>query len=500
MKNAKENSNPRRRKNTNSKEKKHKPDENTHPELTKKADDELARLSKELKLSVPDLISQLKKNRPNMTGQKADLVDSLLTHSTICMPAVNSQVSKKMKPTPVQKEKNNKAKAIRPKRPKSKKAEEEAKSSQKRAAEAIHDPTLLTNDSFAERVDLHPSSKRAIIDVLGLSKMTEVQSKTFAAASSGKDVLARARTGTGKTLAFLLPAIEVIAKDVDAMSGQNVGIMVISPTRELATQIANQAEALLTFHEKMSVQVVYGGTKIGGDINKMKRRIPTILVATPGRLQDHLESTSIKGRRFSEIVSKTKVLVLDETDQLLDMGFRREIQKIINYLPRQRQTLLFSATLPDELRDVMSQTMKEGSLTVDCINDGDSSSHTNARVDQSHVVLPSMERFVAAVVETVMAAIENKNGTGKSKIVVFFSTARLVGFFSALFNIGLGIDVIELHSKKSQSYRNNASEKFRNAKSAVLFTSDVSARGVDYPDVTHVIQVSHSYNAPNTYF
>ena len=460
--------------------------------LKRKADVEINRLSKELNLSIPDLMVQLKKNRPRMSGPRADLVDQLLTYSTAATMDVGGNVEslapKKLKSEPKQ-EIKKKAKPTRPKRPTSAKTQEEVAKSQKRAADAIKDSTLLTNDSFAERKDLHPSSKRAVTDVLGLTKMTEIQSKTFAAAASGKDILARARTGTGKTVAFLLPAIEVILQNADSVTGSNIGVLVISPTRELATQIGDQAESLLTFHDNLSVQVVFGGTKIGGDINKMRRQIPTILVATAGRLLDHLENSNISGRKFSDIISNVKVLVLDETDQLLDMGFRREIRKIITYLPRQRQTLLFSATLPAELRNVMAETMRDDSITVDCINDGDGSTHTNTHVNQSHVVLPTAGRFVSSVVETVFQAMKERDEDGDMKIIVFFNTARLVAFFSDLFNKGFDIPVIELHSKKSQSYRNRASNKFRNSNSGILFTSDVSARGVDYPDVTHVIQV-----------
>jgi len=181
-------------------------------------------------------------------------------------------------------------------------------------------------------------------------------------------------------------------------------------------------------------------------------------------------------------------LVLDETDRLLDMGFRREIKKIMMFLPRieHRQTLLFSATVPPELKEVMSENMKKDFIEVDCIHDDAmSGGHTNDQVDQSHVILPDMDRYVTSVLEIVKVIMDS---TESPKIVAFFPAARLVGFFADFFNTGLGIEVIELHSRKSQAYRNKASDKFRKAKSAILFTSDVSARGVDYPDVTNVLQ------------
>jgi ATP-dependent RNA helicase MSS116 len=148
--------------------------------------------------------------------------------------------------------------------------------------------------------------------------------------------------------------------------------------------------------------------------------------------------------------------------------------------------LLFSATLPDELKGVMAENMNKDFVEVDCINDGDA--HTASNVQESHVVIPSMDRYVSSVVEIVRLAMQPKEDGKKPKIVVFFPTARSVAFYSELFSEGMGIPVIELHSKKSQGYRNRASEQFRAATSGVLFTSDVSARGVDYPGVSQVIQ------------
>jgi ATP-dependent RNA helicase MSS116, mitochondrial len=122
----------------------------------------------------------------------------------------------------------------------------------------------------------------------------------------------------------------------------------------------------------------------------------------------------------------------------------------------------------------MAQNLRKHYIEVDCINDGDAASHTNAQVQQSHVVIPDGDRFVSSVVELVQLAT---NDDGDAKIVVFFPTARMVAFFAELFTIGLNIPVLELHSKKSQGFRNRISDEFRQAKSGVLFTSDVSARG-----------------------
>lgn len=464
---------------------------------------ELKRLSKVMEMDVPQLKELLKNQMQKMESDspKALYIEWIIDESS--GNRVNS--SKRRKESDAEEKKSDagdftegsqtvtpqpkKSRVIRPTRPTT--AEERTREEEKEelAESAIQDPNLLTSTLFENIEGLHPASKRAIKEVLKLKSMTEIQQKTYDAASSGQDVLGRARTGTGKTMAFLLPALQSLLSKRDYVVGSNIGILIVSPTRELATQIGDQAEKLLSFHRNMRVQVVFGGTKITKDINTLNRNVPTVLVATPGRLLDHLENTKIGSRQFGhDIMRETPILVLDETDRLLDMGFRREIKKILAYLPRteRRQTLLFSATVPDELKQIMSENMKKDYIEVDCIGDNaESSSHTNLQVEQSHVVLPSMDRYVSSVVQIVKRTMN----TGDSpKIVVFFPAARLVGFFADFFNTGLGIEVIELHSKKSQGYRNKASDKFRKAKCAVLFTSDVSARGVDYPDVTDVLQ------------
>jgi ATP-dependent RNA helicase MSS116 len=389
-----------------------------------------------------------------------------------------------------------------------------------------NDASLLSNIEFAQRSDLHPATKRAIIEILGLSTMTDIQAKTYTAALSGQDILGRARTGTGKTIAFLLPAIERLLRLPDYYNNisSQVGIVVISPTRELATQIGNEAEKLLTFHTDLSnTQVVFGGTKTSRDISRLNHQLPTVLVATPGRFKDLLQTATVNGQKFAVIMKQTPIIVLDETDQLLDLGFRREIQQILNYMgssssstsrQRRRQTLLFSATVPPALKEIMRQTMHDDYVEVDCIKDGGggdkngkggggggggeaSSTETHIHIEQSHVIIPSMSQYVPSIIRVVReTAANNDGGTGggggggnNNKVVVFFPTARMVSFFADLFNEVVRLPVMELHSKKSQGYRNRVSGQFRECEAGILFTSDVSARGVDYPGVTHVVQL-----------
>uniref|UniRef100_A0A7S1Z3X6 ATP-dependent RNA helicase n=1 Tax=Ditylum brightwellii TaxID=49249 RepID=A0A7S1Z3X6_9STRA len=343
---------------------------------------------------------------------------------------------------------------------------------------------------FDSLPNLHPLSAKAISHTLKLSTMTEIQHKTFHAASSGLDVLGRARTGTGKTLAFLVPAVESILRHADYDDGSRIGILVLSPTRELAVQIHKQAALLLSAHDNLSSQVMFGGSPRQQDVHRLHDKLPTILVATPGRLQDHLENTKIHDTTFSNILSQTRVLVLDETDRLLDLGFRQDIQRIMTFLPSptQRQTMLFSATLPKSLQAILPTVMKEDYVTVDCIHDHDPATHTNEQVSQHHVILPPSKQ-ISGSIDVILNLMK---GTPNHKIVVFFPTTLLTAYYAYIFNAILKKSVIELHSRKTQRYRTKASADFRAASKkggVVLFTSDVSARGVDYPDVTHVVQV-----------
>ena len=374
--------------------------------------------------------------------------------------------------------------------------EDRRKEAQERHTQALQDPTLLSNQSFVDRPDISPNTKRAITEVLGLKQMTQIQARAYAATLGGRSVLGRARTGTGKTLAFLLPSIErLLAADLSEFKpGLSIGIVVIAPTRELAIQIATQAEALLTFHTDMDVGCVYGGTKLQRDIRLLSGpRLPAILVTTPGRMLELLEMR-IGRRKFSDMVQETRIVVLDEADRLLQ-GFSRETQKILSFLPRpeKRQTLLFSATISEKLRAFVKGSMNIDFEDVDCltVNDRNPNGETNRRVNQSYRML----RNVADYIPTLLSIIQRATTEDENyKILVFFPASKLVRFAVQFLNVGMGMSVLEIHSRMSQASRTRASNAFRSSKNAILFSSDVSARGVDYPDVSLVVQ----FGAPPT--
>lgn len=349
---------------------------------------------------------------------------------------------------------------------------------------------------FEDLEDLHPITKAAL-QAQGITTMTEIQAKTWKAAITGRDVLGRSRTGSGKTLAFILPSLERILRNHSSNDNKKIQMLIISPTRELANQIFTTSQKLTSGHGKLKhnppihCRVFYGGASKHKDIQDMERNMPTILTATPGRLLDHLESSRVHNVPFRDCLKDIQVLVLDEMDRLLDMGFRQDVQSILSHLSSKRaahtrQTLLFSATIPPGVNQMINTCVRPNRAVVDCIQDDDPSSHTVNTVEQSHVIL-SADKLVTGVVQTILHLMKSDN---QHKILVFFPTTSQVAYFASVFNTALGHRVLEMHGRIAQNKRTITSERFRHSQTpSVMFTSDVSARGVDYPNVTHVLQV-----------
>jgi len=327
---------------------------------------------------------------------------------------------------------------------------------------------------------LSDPTRRALKEVFKFEYLTQVQAQGIPLALDGGDLLAKAKTGTGKTLGFLIPTVERLQNT----SYPGIGALVLSPTRELANQIATEATGLTQF-SKLKLGCVVGGTSKNKDMrlfdtSRNRRGNTDILIATPGRLIDHLENTP----HVSSLVKSLQVLILDEADQLLDMGFERELKKILAFLPKEnRQTLLFSATLPPDLKSMCGVILRPGYKFLNTVTEGE----TNVQVQQEMAVVP-LRHHIHALAHALNLARKEKD----HKIIVFFPTARVCALFAEIFRRSLkktGTTVLEIHSRKSQSYRNTQSQRFREGTNVILFSSDVSARGVDYPDVTYVVQV-----------
>ncbi|OAY49028.1 DEAD-box ATP-dependent RNA helicase 31 isoform X2 [Manihot esculenta] len=335
------------------------------------------------------------------------------------------------------------------------------------------------SESRFDQCSISPLSIKGIKDA-GYEKMTVVQEATLPHILNGKDVLAKAKTGTGKTVAFLLPAIEVVVKSPIGRDKKRppILVLVICPTRELASQAAGEAKTLLKYHSSTGVQVVIGGTKLALEQKQMQANPCQILVATPGRLRDHIENTS----GFAARLMGVKVLVLDEADHLLDMGFRKDLEKIIAAVPEQRQTLLFSATIPEEVRQICHIALKRDHEFINTVQEGTEETHTQVR--QMHLVALLDKHFPILYVLLKDHIVDNID----YKVLVFCTTAMVTRMVANLLG-ELKLNVREIHSRKAQNYRTRVSDEFRKSKGLILVTSDVSARGVDYPDVTLVIQV-----------
>lgn len=345
----------------------------------------------------------------------------------------------------------------------------------------------ITNHKFAD-LNISAESRRAMAEEFCYEFMTAVQHETLPLIlEDKKDCLAKAKTGTGKTLAFMIPTIEKITASMSnkAKNRSDICCLVISPTRELALQIGNETKRLLSFHKSylQKVVVCVGGTNKNKDIKGLSGTTP-IVVATPGRLLDHLQNSGI-----AERMTRLDTLIFDEADQLLDMGFRPDIERILRLLQpsrQTRQTLLFSATIPDSVSEIAGIAMRGDYNFVDTV--GEDTEQTHLHVQQQLMITPQESQVCA-----LANILERESSDNKAyKIIVFFTTARLTGFMSELFNSvknQTGYDVLEIHSRKSQKQRERASEEFRKRSKAILFSSDVTARGMDYPDVSFVLQV-----------
>jgi ATP-dependent RNA helicase MSS116 len=350
---------------------------------------------------------------------------------------------------------------------------------------AAQDPNLLVDQLYADVVS--PKTARALTERIGVERMTLVQGRTLALALSGESLLVRARVGTGKTLGFLVPLVErLVSMDpTQFQAGREIGALVVVPTVELCRQIAETCDSLLSFHPTISVRAIFGGTSIQHDIRSLQRGLPAIMVATPGRLLDLAQNGRIRGQKFSDLLSGTSMIVLDEADHLF-ISFKKDIQKILSYLPRKRQTLMFSATMPKRLRTSLPELFVTAQWTdVDCIEENNDE---KLRIEQHFTSLNTIEEYVPSVLCLVKSLL-GSNLRDNYKVMMFFPAVRMVRFVGDIMRDCMkDVTVWEIHSQMSQSSRRRVADAFRNTKGGLLLTSDVSARGLDYPDVDLVVQ------------
>ncbi len=302
-----------------------------------------------------------------------------------------------------------------------------------------------------------------VIDELGYKEPTPVQAKAIPPILEGRDMVGSAQTGTGKTAAFALPTLQRLEKPGECRA------LALAPTRELAIQIEENFR-IYGKHLGMNMALLYGGVKYGKQLEQLHNK-PDIVVATPGRLLDHLGQGNLN-------LKKIEVLILDEVDRMLDMGFIEDVTKIIQKTPRSRQTLLFSATIPDSvvrLADWALDNPAEAKIDIK-ISAADTVSHALYPV-------PAIQKFDLLI--ALLKKIEFEN------LIIFFQTRRGTDKISRWLTEH-GQEVRVLHSDLKQRDRMSALQDFKDGKVKILSATDVASRGLDISNVTHVI----NYDVP----
>uniref|UniRef100_A0A8B9PA79 ATP-dependent RNA helicase n=1 Tax=Apteryx owenii TaxID=8824 RepID=A0A8B9PA79_APTOW len=308
--------------------------------------------------------------------------------------------------------------------------------------------------------------------------VTEIQRQTIGLALQGKDVLGAAKTGSGKTLAFIVPALEILYRH-QWTSADGLGVLIISPTRELAYQTFKVLRKVGKNHD-FSAGLIIGGK----DLKEESERIHHInmLICTPGRLLQHMDETSYF------YASDLQMLILDEADRILDMGFADTMNAIIENLPKKRQTLLFSATQTKSVKDLARLSLKDPEYVW--VHERAKFS-TPATLDQNYIVC-ELQQKINMLYSFLRSHL-------KKKSIVFFASCKEVQYLFRVFcKLQPGVPVLALHGKQHQMKRMEVYNCFVRKKAAVLFATDIAARGLDFPAVNWVIQFDCPEDA-NTY-
>jgi len=315
---------------------------------------------------------------------------------------------------------------------------------------------------------------KGLLDALAsknYSNPTPIQRDAIPLVLQGRDLLGIAQTGTGKTAAFMLPAIErLIASSRGRLVPGRARMLVLAPTRELAAQIAESARNYAT-NTRLSVGAIFGGVSNHKSVREVARGLD-VLVATPGRLLDLVDQRALD-------LSALEILVLDEADQMLDLGFIHALKAIVKMIPAKRQTLFFSATMPKSIRQLADAYLRNPvQVAVTPV------ATTVERVDQSVTFVNQAEKqalltvfFQTTPIERALVFSRTKHGA--DKIVRFLAAA--------------GIDANAIHGNKSQAQRERALHLFRSGQAPILVATDIAARGIDIPGVSHVL----NFDLPN---
>lgn len=322
-------------------------------------------------------------------------------------------------------------------------------------------------DTFASLPLSQPTASG--LEASHFKALTDIQKKAVPYALKGSDILGAAKTGSGKTLAFLVPVLEnLYRKRWTELDG--LGALILSPTRELAIQIFEVLRKVGRYHT-FSAGLVIGGKSLQEERERLGRM--NILVCTPGRMLQHMDQTAA----FE--IDNLQMLVLDEADRIMDMGFQSTVDAIVEHLPKERQTLLFSATQTKKVSDLARLSLRDPEYIS--VHEA-ASSATPSTLQQNYILTPLPEKL-----DTLWGFVRSNL---KSKILVFLSSGKQVRFvYEAYRHMQPGIPLLHLHGRQKQTARLDITNKFSATKNSCLFATDVVARGLDFPAVDWVIQV-----------
>ncbi len=315
----------------------------------------------------------------------------------------------------------------------------------------------MSTTTFKE-LDLNPEILRAIDDA-GFENMTPIQAQAIPVIFSGADILAQSQTGTGKTIAFGIPAVQSIEKGV-----KNVQVMVLSPTRELAEQCGEEIRKLAKYLPHVKTADIFGGANYDKQFKELKSA--NFIIGTPGRIMDHMRRGTLK-------LNKLKMIVLDEADEMLNMGFKEDIEEILKDVPEERQVVLFSATISKGIKAITKEFLKKP-VNVEINRD----KVTLESITQSYIHVPMYHK--QDVLNLIMHRYKPK------RAIVFSNTKSMVDEISdALISAGFSAD--GLHGDMKQGQRSKVMNAFKRGKTNILVATDVAARGIDVSDIDYVI-------------
>lgn len=309
-----------------------------------------------------------------------------------------------------------------------------------------------------EELNLSKEVQRAIAD-MGFEEATPIQSQAIPAVLSGKDIIGQAQTGTGKTASFGIPIIETIDDHL-----KKVQAIVLCPTRELAIQVSEEIGELLKYKKNIKIVPIYGGQSIDRQIRSIQSGVQ-IVIGTPGRVIDHINRGTLK-------LNEIKMVVLDEADEMLDMGFRDDIEEILKTVPKERQTVMFSATMPKQILDLSKKYL---------------TNPEHIKVVHKEITVPNVNQYYIELKPSMkLEALTRLIDIHNPKLSLVFSNRKknvddLVSHLQAR-----GYSAEGLHGDMKQMMRDRVMGKFRNGKIEILVATDVAARGIDVDDIDAV--------------